>query len=439
MNGKQPLGVNSLRALSGIHRILGKKEGRQTDQDIVEALSYPPDPSESWKTLKAQRKNLLSLPYPQLAKISLDLSQSVNKGMYDFLRFANPGHLIRYGGTQDEIGTQAFLSRLDTLHGSAKSLIDSMWSGIFLTGALFIELVLDPSGRMPVDIAVNDPNTARFIRYKDPIRGNIWRLAQETKNGLRILDDNPLVKYLGFDRLTDNPFGRPVVGPAVHASIVLLSIIEILQKTLANQAISRTDYEVDAEQLLMLIDRNPDLAGNDDATAEFINEQIESIKNIVENLGPDSNYIHLSTVKVNYATSPMTSNIEGLDAIIDKLLRDVVNGFKGISALSNILDSTTETHIQAQLEYYTAALTSLQDEVDHVLTQFLNIANRVQGIPSDVRFHFKRQRSTDKTTEAQIEKIKTETIISKLEAGIITPQEAKIEIEGLREELVVTS
>ena len=200
---------------------------------------------------------------------------------------------------------------------------------------------------------------------------------------------------------------------------------------------SRTDYSLEAEEILKLIDRNPDIAGNDAATAEFINEQIDSIKTVLSNLEVDSDYVHLSTVKVNHSTNPMTVNLNGLNTVIETLQRSIVNGFKGISALLNIMNSTTETHIRSQLEYFVAALQSLQNEVAVMLSQFFDIANQVQGIQGETEFLFRRQRTADKKATAEIEEIRTNTVINKVESLIITPQEGKAEIETFRDELEI--
>ena len=269
------------------------------------------------------------------------------------------------------------------------------------------------------------------------MRGARPRLGQETRHGFNYLDDNPLVKYLGFDRLTDNPYGRPIVGPAVHSSVFLLGLIQDLRRAIANVGLSRTDYSLEAEEILLLISQNPDLAGNDAATAQFIDEQIVSIKTVLSNLEVDSDFVHLSTVKVNYATNPMTVNMSGLDSILNTLQHNVVNGFKGISALINLLDSTTETHIRTQLEYFVASLQSLQNEIADMLSSYFDVANQVQGISGETDFFFRRQRTSDKKAAADIEKTRTDTVINKVEALIITPEEGRQEIDAFRDELEV--
>ena len=436
------LGKQTLRALTST-AVVNRSSGRQTGLDLATDFLFDqtmpvPDPSSSWRTLEVARKNLLNLPYSQLAQVALDLSPEVNKGLHDFLRFVNPSYVLRNSNPVAERASHAFVRQLSTYYGSFGSHIDSLWSGIFLTGGAFPELVLGPGGRSPLDLVFNDPSSARFRRERDPMRGPRPRLGQETRHGFNYLDDNPLVKYLGFDRLTDNPYGRPIVGPAVHSSVFLLGLIQDLRRAIANVGLSRTDYTLEADELLKLIDRNPDIAGDDAATAAFINEHIDKVKGVLSNLEVDSDFVHLSTVKVNYATNPMTVNLNGLNTVIETLQRNIVNGFKGISALLNILDSTTETHIRSQLEYFVAALQSLQNEVAVMLSQFFDIANQVQGIQGETEFLFRRQRTADKKATAEIEQMRTGTVISKVEALIITPAEGKAEIDTFRDELEIS-
>ena len=434
------LGPKSLRAIT--QPIVVRRTGRQTGQELATDFVYGqtlplPDPSASWLTLETQRRHLLNIPYTRLAQIALDLSPEVNKGLFDFLRFANPSYVLDNENEAALRSTEDFIKCLGMYYGSFASHLDSMWAGIFITGGAFPELVLDQGGRSPADLVFNDPITARFRREPHPIRGNRYRLGQETRFGFKYMDEDPLVRYLGFDRLVDNPYGRPILGPSVHSSVFLLGLIQDLRRAIANIGLSRTDYALDAEQLLSLLDRNPDISGNDEATAQFINDQIDQVKNVLANLEVDSDYVHLSTVQVNYATNPMTVNMNGLDTMVSTLQRNVVNGFKGISALSNVLDSTTETHIRTQVEYYVSAIQSLQDDASEMLEDFFDIGNQVQGISGETTFNFRRQRTADKKASAEIEKIRTDNVINKVEANIITTDEARQEIEGFRDELEV--
>ena len=420
--------------------VVRRGQGRSTGLDLATDFLFdqtlaPPDPSASWRELEVMRSDLLNLPYSRLAQIALDLSPEVNKGLHDFLRFVNPSHVLRNSNPVAEQASHAFMRQLDTYYGSFRSHIDSLWSGIFLTGSAFPELILGEGGRAPLDLVFNDPGSARFRRERDALRGPRWRLGQETREGFNYLDDTPLVKYLGFDRLTDNPYGRPIVGPAVHSSVFLLGLIQDLRRVIVNVGLSRTDYSLDGEELLKMIGRNPEIANDSNATSQFIAEQIAKIRSVLSHLDVDEDFVHVSALKVNYATNPMTVNLSGLSTVVETLQQNVVNGFKGISALLNIMNSTTETHIRSQLEYFVSALQSLQDEVAAMLSEFFDIANQVQGISGETEFRFRRQRSADKMAMAQIEEIRTNTVVSKVDSMIITAEEGKAEIDTFRNEL----
>ena len=436
------LGPKSMRALS--RPIMPR--GRQTTPVIhtnyrtgaFDEMAQMPDPSASWRTLETQRKYLLNMNYPALVQIALDLSPQVNKGLFDFLRFCNPGIFVD-GEPRAVEGALQFQALLGDYYGSFNSHLDSIWSGIFVHGGAFLELVLRRGAREPLDLPALNPNLAKFRRIRHPERGYVWQLGQDDGlGGHRPLDKTRLVKYLGFDRLVDQPYGRPLVGPSVHASLFLLGLIQDLRRAVANQGLSRLDYELQAEELLALIDRNPDIAGDDEATAQFIEDQITAIRDVLSNLEPDSDFIHLSTVKVNYATSPYQTNMTGIDSIINELRIDIVNGFKGIAALSNILNSTTETHGNLQVDYYVTAIQSMQNELAGVLKFFFDSGNQVQGISSDLTFAFKRQRAYDRVQFAEFIKTETDTILAKLAAGVISVAEAREEIDNLRDELVVS-
>ena len=135
--------------------------------------------------------------------------------------------------------------------------------------------------------------------------------------------------------------------------------------------------------------------------------------------------------------NPVTMNLSGMDTIVDTLQRNVVNGFKGISALINVLDSTTETHIRSQLEFFVSSVQSLQSEVEIVLENYFDIGNQVQGLQGNTSFRFKRQRTADRKADAEIRKVETETTISKLDAGIIDEKEARDEIDSFQDALQV--
>ena len=79
---------------------------------------------------------------------------------------------------------------------------------------------------------------------------------------------------------------------------------------------------------------------------------------------------------------------------------------------------------------FVASISSVQEEVSEALNFYFDVANQVQGISSDSRFFFMKQRVLDKLTIAQIKEKHTDTVIKKLDAGLIDPVEARAEIDN---------
>lgn len=427
--------------------MVSRSSGRKTAEPIGGVVTwrsgvtatYPrEDPSQSWHTLNVQRRTALDMPFTALIQYAIDLSPELSKALADFQRFCNPARRVDNRHASGERGTLAFIAELDRMHGSFSSHCDTMFSSIFTTGALFLELILDSEARRPVDIAIVDPMTVEFRTKMDSERGNYPALYQYQNTGNPVdLSDYETVKYVAFDNLVGSPYGRPLIGGSVYAAMMLLGIIRDAQRVIANAGLSRMDYEVDVEELLRIIDRNPDIAGDDVATAQFIEDQLDTIKTVLEGLKPDDAFVHTSTVKVNYATNPMQLNTAGLTDTIQNLQRQIATGAKTYSILQNINDSTADTYAIRQMESYIAAIAAVQEDVAGVLDSFFDLANHAQGIRSESQFAFLKQRILDKKTLRETEQLEIENIARALELGWLTDAEARERYHELRDPLTI--
>ena len=121
------------------------------------------------------------------------------------------------------------------------------------------------------------------------------------------------------------------------------------------------------------------------------------------------------------------NNISGLDTIVDNLKIDVVNGFKGVAALSNLLNSTTETHGNLQVDFFVSAINSLQDEDwQRVCTEYFDIGNQGAGHSKrDCFFNSKGSGHTIGNNLQSLSRRKPRLCLAKLEAGVISVAEAR--------------
>ena len=349
------LGEKSLRAYSKAYgsTTRNSKGGTITQNDNNKRKdgydAVRRDPGQSWATLELQRKNLYSTSTEQLFQIAIDLSPNMKRGFSDFLRFTNPGYDIQ-GSDQAKNANTEFFNRLEDKDISIDSICNSIFASIFMTGAAFLELVLNKGGRGASTIRVVDSVTADFERYTHPVDGQKWRLYQRQGREKVYLNDNPCIKYIPYDKIGDDPFGTPIMSGGVYASVFLLSVLQDLRRIVASQGLSRVDYSLSQEGMDALIEQAGDIAGDDKKVAAFIEEHINQVREEIEQLQVDEDFIHLDLVTVNYGDTA-ANKLDGLDTIIRKLERDIIVGIQSIPLLHASNESVAETHANRQLDF----------------------------------------------------------------------------------------
>jgi len=397
------------------------------------------DPASSWRTLQLQRNQLLSLSSARLTQIAKDLSPQINKAIWDWLLFCNPGFVIESESSRAESVADEFIEKLDDYNGYIGALWDSCFSSILFGGAFFLELVLDDGGRSAEDLVVLDPATALFRRVSGGPRGQRWQLGQRIRGRGFVPMEFPTISYVPFKKEPDQPYGDPVVGSAIYASVFLLGLVQDLRRVVANQGFSRQDYEVNTELLLQLLTYvDPGVTDTDTKVSEFLDEHLQQIRDQLEKLDVDSDYVHPDLVKVNYATGGVVaSNLAGVDTLVRMLERQVTNGAASIPILMADNQSLAETQASRQVENYVSQVMSVQERLSHVLSRLLNFALRARGVRGEVTFKFKRQRYLDDQTVAETESLKVASILDQEAAGVIDAIEARRQIDELRDPLLV--
>ena len=389
----------------------------------------------SWQTLELHRKNLLNLPTSRLTQIAMDLSPQLNKALWDLTRFGNPGWVMESDTDEGQRVLDEFFDRLTTLHGSVDSLFDTMLTSPFLGGAFFQELVLDETGREAVNIAVIDPATAKFRRRDRQPYGQYWELGQELGPGVNdwiSLQWRPTVKYVGLDTLPDKPRGRPMVTPSVYACIFLLGLIQDLRRIVANQGFNRIDYSINSEELLNLVaSGGVETEGEDASIAQLITKHIADIKAVINTLDVDTDYVHLDTVAVNHAPSGTSASMQGVDVLVNMIERWIVDGVKSVPMLLGINTATAETHANRQLDFYMAAIRSIQETLADILMHFLRIVLQVRGKRGAVLFYFLEQNIESRLERVRTDKLAVDNIVNQVNAGILTAAEGKEKIQAI--------
>ena len=380
--GRNPEAVarsRNTRALAG---------GRVSMQDPFRAQTLyhvaPPERSRSVFQLKNwTEEELLHLPVDQFMKVVTSISPEVAKAYRDFLRNCNESW---YYQVEPESATPViddFIARLETKHHDFDVILDRVFAGIYKGGAMFIELELNESADMAMDIAVMDPYIARFNRV-----GEEWLLGQWQNGKWVYLHEDPTVMYVPFNAGPNEPFGKSMLESAPLDVVRMLGVMNDFRRVLESQGWARADFEIDSEKLKDFMP--PEVIGDVDAEDEFIRDFINGVNQMYSNLKPNEGYGHLDIVKVNMPVGgQMQSSFFGL---VDGLMRlydrrvGRATGSTPIKQHSN--ESIAETHAREQRKDYRIDISSIQSTVAGTLSTELGYVLRAEGVKGKVMFYF---------------------------------------------------
>ncbi|MYG00012.1 hypothetical protein F4212_12900 [Candidatus Poribacteria bacterium] len=353
------------------------------------AYLAPPDRSQSvWQLKNWTEEELLNLPVDRLMKIIIDISPEVNKAYTDFLRNCNEGWYYEVDPIAATPIIDNFIARLETKHHDFDVLLDQIYAGIYLRGAIFIELVLDQTADMATKLAVLDPITARFNRITHPIEGEQWELGQWQNGKWVSLENDPTVMYVPFNNAPDMPFGKSFMATTPLDVIRQLGVMNDFRSVLQSQGWARADFSVDSDKIKAFMPA--EIKDDTEAEDQFIRDFIDGINGMYSHLKPNEGFAHLDIVSVNMPKGGQMQAsffglIDGLMRLYDRRISRAT-GSTPLKQHSN--EHVTETHAREQRKDYRVNIVSVQSTVAGTLSTLFGYVLRAEGVQGQVTFHF---------------------------------------------------
>ena len=297
-----------------------------------------------------------------------------------------------------------------------------------------MELAVDRQTYIPLNLAILDPLTARFRLVDSEEAGGQYQQLEQQQRWGSVPVNRETTHYAGIGTYPTKPIGRPIVTPSIYANAFLLLVIQDIRQVIAHQGYPRYHYKIDVEELTKLINSlHPNLIGNDAKIAEFIRTHQSEIKSQLENLEPTSDFIGLSTIDISLPRGSSSGfNLQGVEGYIKLLERSITRGLRSTLLLMGIVDSATEANAGRQLEHYVSGIESLQETLSTLLSKVYTHVCLLGGDQAVATFRFNKQRISDKKVLAETESLAIDNIIKKLNARLITHDQAIRDIEGLR-------
>ena len=347
-----------------------------------------------------------------------------------------------------------FVMLLETKQGGLTTIIQEWARDIFIHGGMFGELIIDGDGKTPLEIKTIDATTAIFRRQEDPIRGEYYELGQDLGWGTNSADrvgrsnflyralgglgslnfrsfkDEPTVQYRALQRQPNNPYGIPIIDPAVFSVIITASFMNAFSSSLKGHVYPNLLVTIDKEAFKKFAGQG----ANSEKVQEKYNQLITSLTESIKNLKPGAAIIQGSEVDIRGTLSGTArSPLGSVRDVQDVIRRDLIIGVQSQPVLMGSNESVTETHAREQIKSYTRLIRAAQALPNHVITGYFNYILRANGYAPLAEFQLNFSSSAEHRDladtfamfqdglhkEAQTRQAQVESIVSAKEAQLI--------------------
>jgi hypothetical protein len=302
--------------------------------------------------------------------------------------------------------------------GGADALLTQFFGSLFTDGAVCGELVLTPSRDRLDKFYFIDPATIRF-KLKDD---STWELYQEVEGILVKLNPNSTF-YLGLDQDSDDPRGKSILGSIPFLARVEQRLLEDMQKTMHNAGYHRLHIKI----------KPPERSSgeSDETYISKANKYFEDTVEMVRGLSPEDNPITWNDVGIEYIGPSGRISSSSYWYINHKaLVEDICAGVHLDPFMLGYSYGPTASWAQFKYELILRNVVSIQRFAKRFMEWIQNIELALWGIPLECEHHFDNRKFFGMLEQRQAEKIHLENIIQKKEAGFITDDQAKTEIES---------
>lgn len=338
------------------------------------------------KTLRSIPEEAQAIEY--LKRVNPDVSMAV----WNFVRLANQGNEMHFydknGKTRRtdlEDKWRDFASRINEISNSGlDGLIDQLHYSSFLLGAMGVEVEVTEDRKDIYDVYPIKPQTVEW-ELKEIKGRKTWVPFQY--NGIKkvYLDpSNANFFWVPADPDIGDPRGTLTMTPVLQAIDFQMQILQDLQAVLHHQGYPRNDISVQLDRLMTIC---PAHVKNDPKKLnEWLTEQYNQIVNMMENIAPDSDYIHFDDVEINMnqgANANRSLDVRAINELVDV---QVLNGLKQLGTFANRHVGKTETYSTVEFLIMTQGIKSCQRGSKRIIEEIARLWLRVNGEQAIAKF-----------------------------------------------------
>ena len=358
---------------------------------------------------------LNTLPAKQVRDLVRKANPMVAKAQADFADAVASGYNYTVDKLMDEtIGTpqyeliEDFFLKIEQEQGGIDTLIEEMGRNFFDSGAAFTELVIDKDGRTPVRLKTLDPNTAVFVRSYDEVIGEFYELGQDmgfgylnetgrTRSTARrnltrrnfggdgrplnfvSFHDDPTIKYTVFQSESNDPYGVPILDPAISTVIMISAFLSVFRDSLDGNLFPPVHITIDKQKFA----EYSGVKGDQKKLSQKLSAAINDVQTQIESLKPAGALMTSDDIQVQTAFSAQgKTTIGSLKDIQDVMRRDIIVGTQSQPVLMGSNESVTETHALSQRISWGKMIRSAKKPINSLLTGYINLILELKAYPN---------------------------------------------------------
>ena len=338
------------------------------------------------KTLRSIPEESQAIEY--LKRVNPDVSMAV----WNFVRLANQGNEMHFyakdGKTRRkdlEDKWRDFASRINEISNAGlDGLIDQLHYSSFLLGAMGVEVEVTPDRKDIYDVYPIKPQTIEW-ELKEIKGRKVWVPFQYNMHEKVYLDSgNANFFWVPADPDIGDPRGTLTMTPVLQAIDFQMQILQDLQAVLHHQGYPRNDISIDLERLMTICPAH--VKNNPKELDEWLSKQYNNIVNIMQNIAPDSDYIHFDNVNVEMAGGANTGRSLDVRAINELVDVQVLNGLKQLGTFANRHVGKTETYSTVEFLIMTQGIKSCQRGSKRIIEEIARLWLRVNGEQAIAKF-----------------------------------------------------
>lgn len=338
------------------------------------------------RTLRGISDEVTAIEY--LKGVNPDVSMAV----WNFVRLSNQGNQMVFysadGKTRlNELESEwrQFASRINEVSNSGlDGLIDQLHYSSFVLGAMAAEVDVEEGRKDIYDVYPLKPQTIEWELETVDGRPKYTPYQISGFEKIPLGPGHANFFWVPSDPELGDPRGTLNLSPVLQAVDFQMQILQDLQAVLHHQGYPKNDISIDVEKLLSTCPNH--IRNDQNKVRDWLDLQVANIRRALENMNPDSDYVHTNDVTINMnqgANAARSLDVRAVNELVDT---QTLSGLKQMAIFMNRNTGVTESWGTVQFRIYCNGIESCQRGSKRIVEEIARLWLRVKGIQATPKF-----------------------------------------------------